>query len=535
MGENDIADFTLDESTFGKNEQNDRGLAVQNIGTLDLDKITVETFEVMSRQATVNIGTIGHVAHGKSTVVKALSGVKTQKYHREAVMNITIHLGYANAKVFKCDKCELPAAYHAFPSSQPDKTDCPTCGSPLTLKRHFSFVDCPGHDVLMATMLNGAAIMDAALLLIAANEPFPQPQTLEHLAAIEVLCVPSLLILQNKIDLVAKEHAEVQQSVVRYYLRSRTNYGGAPIIPISAQLALNTDYLLEYLCHMPLPTRCLRARPRLHVLRSFDVTPPGNTLESLEGGVVGGTLQQGVLRVGDVVELFPGLLALTRRDGVLPSRTGMLSGQELSFIGSPPPGEVHMVPLRTTVRSLMSEANRLQYAVPGGLIAVGTYLDPSLTRQNKLRGQVLRLATTHDGDGSSADNNDDGMQVYQEVELQFFLLPALLGVSRDRSGSAVTTTTNTAANARNAGVMVPSRYYRVEKLKDGENVVLSINTLTTAATVLRTAHGKAKVRLECPVYCACGDRVALARFFHRKIRLIGWGVVKRGVPVRAVD
>lgn len=139
---------------------------------------------MISRQATVNIGTIGHVAHGKSTVVKALSGVKTQKYNREAVMNITIYLGYANAKVYQCPICPHPQCFSTYSSSQPDNTPCPHCHTTMQLKRHFSFVDCPGHDVLMATMLNGAAIMDAALLLIAVNESFPQPQTLEHLKAV---------------------------------------------------------------------------------------------------------------------------------------------------------------------------------------------------------------------------------------------------------------------------------------------------------------------------------------------------------------
>ncbi|ORC84300.1 putative translation initiation factor EIF-2B gamma subunit, partial [Trypanosoma theileri] len=499
----------------------DRGLAVQNIDALDLDSITVETFEVMSRQATVNIGTIGHVAHGKSTVVKALSGVKTQKYHREAVMNITIHLGYANAKVFKCDVCELPAAYHAFPSSQPDKTDCPTCGTPLKLKRHFSFVDCPGHDVLMATMLNGAAIMDAALLLIAANERFPQPQTLEHLAAVEMMQITSLVVLHNKIDLVTKEHAQEQQSIIRHHLKRHTSFENAPIIPIVAQLSLNTDYLLEYLCHMPLPRRCLRAPPRLYVLRSFDVTLPGHALEALEGGVVGGTLQQGVLRVGDSVELLPGLLALTGRDGKLPTRSGMLSGQDPSFMTAPPPGELHMTPLRTTVRSLLSETNPLQYALPGGLIAVGTYLDPSLTRQNKLRGQVLRVVP-QDRQGVNVNDEAEAMKVYQEVDLQFFLLKEILGVAH---GTSV---------IKKDGGTVPITTQRVEKLRDGETIILNINTLTTAATVLRTAHGKAKLRLESPVFCECGERLALMRFIHRKIRLIGWGVIKRGVPVHVV-
>lgn len=121
-------------------------------------------------------GTIGHVAHGKSTVVKAISGVQTVRFKNELERNITIKLGYANAKIYKCPVCERPACYKAFGSSKEDAPPCEQCNGPMMLVRHVSFVDCPGHDILMATMLNGAAVMDGALLLIAANESCPQPQ-----------------------------------------------------------------------------------------------------------------------------------------------------------------------------------------------------------------------------------------------------------------------------------------------------------------------------------------------------------------------
>jgi translation initiation factor 2 gamma subunit (eIF-2gamma) len=77
-----------------------------------------------------------------------------------------------------------------------------------------SFVDCPGHDILMATMLNGAAIMDAALLLVAGNEPCPQPQTSEHLAAIDVMSLKHIIILQNKIDLIKESQALEQHKEI---------------------------------------------------------------------------------------------------------------------------------------------------------------------------------------------------------------------------------------------------------------------------------------------------------------------------------
>ncbi len=150
----------------------------------------------MSGQATINIGTIGHVAHGKSTVVKGLSGVHTVKFKQEKERNITIKLGYANAKLFKCidPRCPRPGNYCGRGSNHPDEW-VDKNGWKWVLDRHVSFVDCPGHDTLMATMLNGAAVMDGALLLVAANEPCPQPQTAEHLAAVEIMKLKNIVVL----------------------------------------------------------------------------------------------------------------------------------------------------------------------------------------------------------------------------------------------------------------------------------------------------------------------------------------------------
>lgn len=154
-----------------------KGLAAQSLETMDPEKLTPLSPEVISRQATINIGTIGHVAHGKSTVVRAISGTNTIRTAAEKTRNITIKLGYANAKIYKCSQCEGARAYQSYSSNQADDTKCKheDCGGDMQLLRHVSFVDCPGHDLLMATMLTGASVMDAAFLLIAGNEPCPQP------------------------------------------------------------------------------------------------------------------------------------------------------------------------------------------------------------------------------------------------------------------------------------------------------------------------------------------------------------------------
>lgn len=128
---------------------------------------------------------------------------------KEKLRNITIKLGYANAKLYKCVNCQPPDCYKSFSSDKADTTNCTHCDTPLVLTRHVSFVDCPGHDALMATMLAGAAVMDAALLLVAGDQPYPQPQTREHLIAVDIMRLEHIIVLQNKIDLVIKDKAAV--------------------------------------------------------------------------------------------------------------------------------------------------------------------------------------------------------------------------------------------------------------------------------------------------------------------------------------
>jgi len=131
----------------------------------------------------------------------------------------------------------------AYGSTCPDTPDCLVPGfedKKMKLVRHVSFVDCPGHDILMATMLNGAAVMDGALLLVAGNESCPQPQTSEHLAAVEIMRLQHIIILQNKIDLVQENAAANQYDAICKFIQG-TIADGAPVIPISAQLKYNID------------------------------------------------------------------------------------------------------------------------------------------------------------------------------------------------------------------------------------------------------------------------------------------------------
>ena len=285
----------------------------QDLNTLDVTKLMPLSREVISRQSTINIGTIGHVAHGKSRVVKAISGVHTVRFKNELERNITIKLGFANAKIYKLDdpSCPRQECYRSFGSSTPDEfpTDIPGTKGNFKLVRRVSFVDCPGHDILMATKLNSAAVMDAALLLIAGNESCPQPQTSEHLAAIEIMKLKHILILQNKIDLVKESQAKEQYEQIPAFVQG-TVAEGAPIIPISTQLKYNIEVVCEYIVKkIPVPPRDFTSEPRLIVIRSFDVNKPGCEVDDLKGGVAGGSILKGVLKVGQELEVRPGIVS----------------------------------------------------------------------------------------------------------------------------------------------------------------------------------------------------------------------------------
>ena len=322
----------------------------------------------------------------------------TVRFKNELERNITIKLGYANAKIYECQNpaCERPGSFKSFSSAMEDAPPCPRpfCGGTMKLLRHVSFVDCPGHDILMATMLNGAAVMDAALLLIAANEPCPQPQTSEHLAAIEIMKLKHIIVLQNKVDLIREQQADEHHQSILNFVKG-TVADSAPIVPISAQLRYNIDALVEYIVKkIPVPVRDFATAPKLIVIRSFDVNKPGAEVDDLKGGVAGGSLLKGVLRLGQEIEVRPGVVSKDSE------------------------GKINCKPIRSKIVSLLAEKNELKFAVPGGLIGVGTLIDPQLTRGDRLVGQVL-------GSKGSLPS------IYTEIEINYFLLRRLLGVKTD--------------------------------------------------------------------------------------------------------
>lgn len=338
--------------------------------------------------------------------------------------------------------------------------------------RHVSFVDCPGHDILMATMLNGAAVMDAALLLIAGNESCPQPQTSEHLAAIEIMKLKNMIILQNKIDLVKETQAKEQYEQILRFVKG-TIAEGSPIVPISAQLKYNIEVICEYICKtIPVPVRDFTSPARLIVIRSFDVNKPGCEVDDLKGGVAGGSILVGVLKVGQEIEIRPGI------------------------ISKDTDGKLKCQPIFSKIVSLFAEHNDLQYAAPGGLIGVGTKIDPTVCRADRMVGQVLGAV------GALPD-------IFTEIEISYFLLRRLLGVKTegDKKGA------------------------KVQKLAKNETLMVNIGSLSTGCRVLAVKADLAKIVLLQPVCTEKHEKIALSRRVDRHWRLIGWGQIRRGVTI----
>lgn len=332
----------------------------------------------------INIGMIGHVDHGKTTLVAALSRIWTDRHSEELKRGISIRLGYADATFRYCTKCEPPKAYTV-------EKVCPDHETETEILRSVSFVDSPGHETLMATMISGGALMDGAILIIAANEHCPRPQTKEHLMALEIVGVKNIVIAQNKIDTVPKERILENYNEIKDFVKG-TVAEGAPIIPISAQQKVNIDVLIEAIEEaIPTPERELESPPLMHVARSFDTNKPGTGPDGLFGGVIGGSLARGKLKIGDEVEVRPGVKNEKRET---------------------------WEPIRSEVTGIMSSGKSVEEAGPGGLVGVATKLDPYLTKSDALIGNVM-------------GHPDELPEVLSEFTIELELLERVVGTEEE--------------------------------------------------------------------------------------------------------
>jgi translation initiation factor 2 subunit 3 len=293
----------------------------------------------------LNIGVVGHIDHGKTTLLYKLTGKFTDTHSEELKRGITIKLGYADLIIYK-------------KGDEYSKTKQPG----FVPYRYISFIDAPGHEMLMATMLSGAATMDAAILVIAANEGI-KPQTKEHFIALQAKKIKNIIVVQNKIDLVSKEQALKNHEEIKKFLKG-TIAENAPIIPVSAQQELNIEALLEEICKIEIPKRDTASEPLFLVARSFDVNKPGTNIENLRGGVLGGILKKGVLKIGEEIEIKPGLNFKKANQSVYQT-------------------------LVTKILSLHKGNESVKEIRPGASISIETALDPNLTKADSMSGCLV--------------------------------------------------------------------------------------------------------------------------------------------------
>ena len=414
------------------------------------------------QQSEINIGLVGHVDHGKTTLVESLSGEWTDRHSEEKRRGISIKLGYADTIFMKCPSCEEPDCYTTqFLAKKGNK--CPNCDEELEILRRVSFVDAPGHEILMATMISGAALMDGAVLVIAANETCPQPQTREHFASLTITQVKNIIIAQNKVEIIPKEKAIENFQDIKEFIKDKID---APIIPISAAHNANIDLLIQYIeKYIPTPKRDINVPPLMWVARSFDINKPGYTPNELKGGVIGGSISKGKLKVGDEITILPGSLDVNN------------------------PGKY--IPLSTEITSLHVGNLLLEEVAPGGLIGIGTKLDPSLTRADSLIGNVIGY-------------KGKLPPLRYDLHLDIYLLERVVGIKTLKNGSKI---------------------MKVEKLKFNEKIMLNLGASTLVGTVILIKKDTAELKLIKPVCAEKGDRVAISRLINKRWRLIGYGII----------
>ena len=329
-------------------------------------------------QPIMNLGTLGSVSSGKSTLILSLTGVKTQRISDEKQRNITIKAGYCNMKVWSDSD-------NNFTSSGSNVMEM----KDKTLKHYLSFVYCPGHQQLTQIMLGQVDLMSGAVTVISmAENVSTNSQLIEHLKAAKLAGIDKNIVCLNKCDLVPKETViSKYNEVVRLFSDL-----GLPeplaIIPTSFNKKLNIEYLIKAIMHFFPPEDYMKEvtrKPFFSVSRSFDINKPGSSILDTKGGVFGGSLTQGKLSVGDRIVIKPGLV---------------------SNVG----GKMVSQPITTKIISIMSEKSSLPSINPGGLMAIMTDINPHVTKADRMVGNVICLA------------DDEDINVVEQVNLKINML-----------------------------------------------------------------------------------------------------------------
>jgi translation initiation factor 2 subunit 3 len=331
----------------------------------------------ISKQPVLNVGMLGSVSDGKSTCVRVLTGIKTQRHSSEKTRNITIKPGYANLKIWS-DGENVHSTDSKPTNYQASEKEC-------ELVHHLSFVDCPGHQELILTMLGSIKLMNAVIVVVSAADPLAKkPQLIQHLAAIKLSGLDNIIVCLNKLDLVSKEVAMERYQELQNLLKS---YDIVPktIIPTSFNKNIGISWLLEeILTHFNVPEEtsdnaCFLAT------RSFDINKAGSDWTDLKGGVIGGSLFNGTIKVNDIIEVRPGICG-KGKDGKLISQ-----------------------PIKSKVLSVKTDQEELDKIFPGGLMGIGTDIDPYYCKDDMLAGNMIGLEGTLPS-------------VYDSVELKYNII-----------------------------------------------------------------------------------------------------------------
>ena len=377
-----------------------------------------------------------------------MSGVWTDTHSEELKRGISIKLGYADTAFYKTKKGDYYVSGKQ-PDGEKDNLD--------DLERVVSFVDAPGHETLMAIMIGGASIMDGALLMVAANEVCPQPQTREHLMALGIAGIKNIIVVQNKIDLVSREKAIENHNQIKEFLKG-TIAENAPIIPISAHHDVNLDMLISSIQEIiPTPKRNEKEDALMYVARSFDVNRPGTRPKKIQGGILGGSIVSGKFNIGDEIEIGPG-------------RRIQVSGKD------------KWIPIVSTISSIKGGGIDLDSMTAGGLCGMATRLDPSFSKSDNLSGQVVSI-------------KGKLPTVRTKVQLDVSLLQEMVGSDGESTD--------------------------VYPLRQGETLMVTVATAKSVGTVSNNQKNKVFLNLKLPICANMGSRLSLSRRVGTRWRLIG--------------
>ncbi len=403
-----------------------------------------------STQPELNIALVGHVDHGKTTLTERLSGKWTDTHSEELKKGITIRLGYADFSINYDEENDFYTT----------KTKSIKSNKETKFIRKISLVDAPGHESLMATMLSGAAIVDGAILMVAANEKCPQPQTREHLMALQISGITNIIIVQNKIDLVPRETAIKSYNQIKEFLKE-TGFEGTPIIPISARANINIDMLLKTIQErFKTPKRDEKATPLMLTARSFDINKPGSTPDKILGGVLGGTVKQGTFKIGDEIEIVPGYMIQEKNKRI-------------------------WIPITTKITQIFTGGTPTKKIGPGGSMALGTSLDPSVVKSDALSGALVGKPGTLP-------------PVHYKIKIKTNLLERVLGTKQET---------------------------QVKPLAKNEMLLLNVQSQTSVGIVLDPSKKNTILNLRLPIAANVGDRITISRRIGDRFRLIGFGIL----------